>query len=326
MKAAWYDECGPAGEVLRVGQAEIPEPGPGEVRVRIEASGINPVDVKRRLGGRGAIGSERIVPHFDGAGVIDAVGAGVSGGRVGERVWLYEAQWQRSGGTAAEAVVLPARLAVPLPDGTGFEEGACLGIPALTAHRAVHAGGKVHGKVVLVTGGAGAVGNYAVQFAKMAGAQVIATVSSAEKAALASAAGADVVLNYREDGLAERIMEVTKGAGVDRIAEVEFGGNLKVSAEVLKVGGVLNAYASEAAREPAVPFYQLLYKSIVVNHVLVFQVPEEAKRHALEDISAGLVAGTLRHQVGRTFALDEIVAAHEAVEAGAEGKVVIDRF
>jgi len=332
MKAAWYDQCGAAADVLRVGQRGIPEPAAGEVRVRMEASGINPVDVKRRQGGRGVMGTARIVPHFDGAGVIDAVGEGVSAKRAGERVWIYEAQWQRNSGTAAEAVVLPGRLAVPLPAGTSFEEGACLGIPAMTAHRAVHASGEVHGKVLLITGGAGAVGNYAIQFARMAGAHVIATVSGIEKEAMARAAGAEAVLNYRTEDVAKRVMEITKGEGVDSVVEVEFGGNLGVSVEVLKVGGSINTYASEAVREPAVPFYQLLYKSITVNHILVFQMPEEAKRRAIDDIAAGLVAGTLRHQVGEAFALEDIAAAHEAVEAveaeeaGAGGKVVVNRF
>lgn len=326
MKAAWYEQCGSAAGVLRVGQEAIPEPGAGEVRVRMEASGVNPVDVKRRLGGRGALVSSQVVPHFDGAGVIDAVGEGVAEQRVGERVWVYAAQWQRDFGTAAEAVTLPADLAVPLPDGTSFEEGACLGIPAMTAHRAVYAGGEVHGQVLLVTGGAGAVGRYAIQLAKMGGAQVIATVSNEEKAAIAKSAGADVVLNYRRNDVVERVMDTTNGQGVDRIVEVEFGGNLPVSVEVLRVGGAINTYASEAVREPSVPFYQLLYKSIAVNHILVFQLSEKAKRRAIDDISAGLVAGTLTHRVGETFALDDIVAAHEAVERGDAGKVVLNLF
>jgi NADPH2:quinone reductase len=196
----------------------------------------------------------------------------------------------------------------------------------MTAHRAVHASGEIHGKVLLVTGGAGAVGHYAIQLAKMGGAQVIATVSSIEKEALARAAGADVVVNYRMEDVAKRVMEVTKGAGVDTVVEVEFGGNLETSVEVLKVGGSINTYASEAVREPVVPFYQLLYKSIAVNHILVFQIPEEAKRRAIDEITSGLVAGTLTHRVGAAFALDDIVAAHEAVEAGTLGKVVINRF
>lgn len=326
MKAAWYDECGAAADVLQLGHVEIPEPGSGELRVRMGASGINPVDFKMRMGGRGKPPASRVIPHHDGAGVIDAVGEGVSEERVGERVWLYEAAWQRSSGTAAEAVVVPAHLAVPLPDGTSFEEGACLGIPAMTAHRSVHASGEVHGKVLLVTGGAGAVGHYAIQFAKMAGAHVITTVSNEEKAALAKAAGADLVLNYKTEDVAARVKEFTKGEGVDSISEVEFGGNLETSLRVLKVGGSINAYASEADPEPKIPFYRMLYKGITLNHVIVFAMPEEAKRRAIEDITSGLVAGTLAHQVGMAFSLDDIAAAHEAAEAGVQGKVVINRF
>lgn len=323
MKAVWYDQCGAAGEVLQLGQLDNPDLVRGEVRVRMVVSGVNPVDVKRRQGGRGALDSPRVIPHFDGAGVIEAVGEGVSASRVGERVWVYEAQWQRDFGTACEAVCLPTGLAVKLPEGTSFEEGACLGIPAMTAYRAVHVGGTVDGLTLLVTGGAGAVGRYAVQFAKLGGARVIATVSSAEKEASARAAGADEVINYRTGSVAEQVLEMTGEAGVDRIVEVEFGGNLAVSLAVLKVGGVINAYASEADREPSLPFYELLYKSISLNPVLVFQVPPEAKQRAIETITEGLVAGSLSHQVGPTFVLAEIAAAHEAVEGGAIGKVLL---
>ena len=187
MRAVWYEQPGAAREVLRSGEAPTPHAGSGEVRIRLHTSGVNPVDVKRRQGGRGAMDGARIVPHFDGAGVIDEVGTGVPGARVGERVWVHEAQWQRDAGTAAEWIALPSGLAVPLPEGTSFAEGACLGIPALTAHRCVFADGEVRGRTVLVTGGAGAVGRYAVQFAKLGGAAVIATTSSPEKAGSARA-------------------------------------------------------------------------------------------------------------------------------------------
>ncbi|HEU5320133.1 MAG TPA: NADPH:quinone reductase, partial [Methylomirabilota bacterium] len=249
MRAAWYERNGPAAEVLRVGELPVPEPGPGEVRVRVVASGLNPNDVKARAGSR-PMGYPRVVPHQDGAGVIDAVGPGVPAARVGERAWLYIVQWQRPWGTAAEYTVVPARLAVTLPAHTSFAEGACLGIPAVTAHRCLFADGPLAGQTVLVTGGAGAVGHYAVQLAKWADATVIATVSSPEKAALAAAAGADHTVNYRTGDAAAEILELTGGAGVDRIVDVDFGANLPVSARVLKTSGTIAAYASTGEPEP----------------------------------------------------------------------------
>ncbi len=324
MRAAWYDRFGAATEVLEIGDVETPTPGPGEVRVRVAASGVNPVDVKRRLGGRGALEAGRVIPHFDGAGTIDRIGDGVGDDRLGRRVWLFDAQWQRSSGSAAEYVTLPAGRTVPLPDAVTFPEGAALGIPALTAHRCVFGDGSVDGRTVLVTGGAGAVGRYAIQFAKLGGARVIATVSSPEKAESALAAGADEVINYRTEVVAARVRELTGGAGVDRIVEVELGGNLPATLEIIKTNGVVAAYASEADREPPLPFYRLLYKSVTLRHVLVFQVPEEAKSAAIRDVSRWLDAGVLSHQLGPSFPLDRIAAAHEAVEAGAVGKVIVE--
>ena len=324
MRAVWYEANGAAAEVLRLGEIETPAPGPGEVRVQIAVSGINPVDVKRRLGGRGPMDSPRVVPHFDGAGVVEAVGEGVDKGRLGERVWLFEAQWQRSGGTAAEFATVPAGRAVPLPKTTSFAEGACLGIPALTAHGCLFGDGAVEGQTILVTGGAGAVGRYAVQFGKLAGARVIATVSSGEKAEIAKAAGADDVINYTAEDVAERVREITGGAGVERIVEVEFGGNLEASLGALKTGGVIAAYASNAAPEPTLPFYRLAYKQVTLRHVLVFLLAGEAKRRAVGDITHWLAAGKLTHDLGPGFALGEAAAAHQAVEDHAPGKVVLD--
>ena len=324
MKAVWYQEFGPAAQVIVTGAIEDPRPEPGEVRVRVQASGVNPIDVKRRLGGRDEMASPRVVPHFDGSGVIDAVGPGVSEERVGERVWIYEAQWQRDSGTAAELVTLPSDLAVRLPEGTSFAAGACLGIPALTAHRSVFADGEVRGKVVLVTGGAGAVGRYAVQFAKLGGAEVMATVSGDEKAESARAAGADHVINYRSGDLAARAQEITRGKGVDRVVEVEFGGNLKASVAALATGGTIATYASQAVPQPTLPFYELLYKSVTIQHVIVFLMPDDAKRRAVDDITRWLEEGALNHHLGPSFSLDDAVSAHEAVEGGAFGKVILE--
>ncbi len=323
MHAASYTKFGPAAEVLAIGELPDPAPSSGEVRIRVEASGVNPVDVKRRLGGRGEMTSERVVPHFDGAGVIDALGDEDSDFSVGDRVWFYEAQWGRDLGSAAELVVLPESLVSPLPQDVSFAEGASLGIPALTAYQCVFRDGPVMGLDILVTGGAGGVGQYAVQFAKLSGARVIATVSTDEKADLAASCGADEVLRYKTENVAKRVLELTNGEGVDRIVEVELGGNLETSLTVLKPNGVIAAYASDGVKEPKVPFYQLLYKNVTLRSELVFLMSEDAKSSAVEDIGAWLESGSLRHHLGPSYTLERIVEAHEAVESGVFGKVVV---
>jgi NADPH2:quinone reductase len=324
MRAVWYESNGAAADVLQVGELPTPEPAAGEVRVRLATSGLNPIDVKRRRGARGQTVEERTVPHFDGAGVIDAVGEGVAGSRRGERVWVYEGQWQRPMGTAADHIVLPERRAVPLPANTTFAEGACLGIPALTAHRAVFADGPIEGQTVLVTGGAGAVGAYAIQFAKLGGARVLTTVSTDEKAEIAADAGADYVFHYKAENVVQRITDLPGGGGVDRIVEVEFGGNLEQSLKVLKPNGVIAAYASDAVLEPKLPFYALAYKSAAARFVLVFMMPEDAKQKATSDIQRWLEDRQLRHYIARRFPLEETAAAHEALERGVIGNVVVE--
>jgi len=324
MHAVWYEGFGAAADVLQAGEKPTPQAGEGEVLVRLAVSGVNPVDTKRRLGGRGDMPGEYVIPGFDGAGVVEAVGGGVDARRTGQRVWVYNAQFGRTMGTSAEYCALPAHLAVPMADGASFDAGACLGIPALTAHRCVFGDGPVAGKTVLVTGGAGAVGSYAVQFAHLSGATVIATVSGTEKADLATRSGADHVVNYREEDVAARIMEITGGAGVDRVVEVEFGGNLKTNIAVLKVNGVIASYASEADRTPAVPFYELAYKCIAVRHEVVFLMPDAAREQAVTEIAGWLDAGKLIHNLGPRFPLADTAKAHEAVEGGAYGKVLID--
>lgn len=324
MRAVWYERNGGPEDVLEVGELPTPEPGPGEVRVHLVTSAINPVDLKRRRGARGQAVERLTVPHFDGAGRIEAPGEGVPETRIGERVWVFEAQWQRDLGTAAEAVVVPAERAVPLPDTTTYVEGACLGIPALTAYGAVFADGPVSGQTVLVTGGAGAVGAYAIQFAKLGGARVLTTVSSDEKAEIAADAGADYIFNYRAEDVVSRIQDLPDGGGVDRIVEVEFGGNLDQSIKILKPGGVIAAYASDAVPEPKVPFYQLAYRDAAVRCVLVFLLPERLKTAAVQDITRWLAAGELRHYIARRFPLAETAAAHAAMERGVIGNVVID--
>ena len=327
MRAAWYERKGPAREVLQVGEMPTPEPGPAEVRVRVHVSGVNPSDTKNRGGWRGnvAMPFPRVIPHQDGAGVIDQVGEGVPAARVGERVWLYEAQLGRAFGTAAEYVALPSANAVPLPENTTFAEGACLGVPALTAHYAVFADGLVTGQTVLVTGGAGAVGSYAVQLAKWGGATVIATVSSPEKAAVARELGADHVVNYRAEDVAERVRALAGGRGVDRVVEVSLGANLPAAVALLRPGGVIAAYSSDADSEPRVPFSALLRKNAVIRFVYVYEMGRAAHEAAIADVTRCLQAGTLRHLVDRHVPLADIAAAHEAVEGGAAiGNVVVD--
>jgi len=327
MRAAWYERKGAAREVLQIGELPIPEPGPGEVRVRVAVSGVNPSDTKGRGIWRGQteMPYPRIIPHQDGAGVIDAVGADIPDSRVGERVWIYEAQRGRASGTGAEYVIVPSGNTVRLPDGVSFVDGACLGVPAMTAHRCLFADGPIAGKTVLVTGAAGGVGQYAVQLAKWGGATVIATVSSPEKAAQARSIGADDIINYRQEDVVARVQELTGGAGVDRIVEVAFGANLPISVQVLKTNGVIATYSSDADPTPTVPFGQFLSKDITVRFVLVYVMGEQAHQEAIRDITTALEAGLLHPVAVQRFSLNEVAAAHEAVETGhTAGKVLID--
>jgi NADPH:quinone reductase len=322
MRAVWYERNG-AADVLHVGEMPDPTPGPGEVRVRIVTSGVNPSDWKRRQGLTRRMEFPRVIPHQDGAGVIDRVGPGVPASRLGERVWLYQAQIGRPFGTAAEYTVQPAERVIPLPANTSFTEGAGLGVPAMTAHRCVFADGPVAGKTVLVTGGAGAVGHCAIQLAKLHGARVIATVSSDQKAQIALAAGADYTVNYRTEDTVQRLMDFTGGAGVDHIVEVDFAGNFQVSREVLRSNGILAVYAAGVAPQPPVPL-QFKSSNVTVRFVLVYDMPEPAKQVAVQEITQLLEGGKLRHPSGPHFPLESARQAHQAVEGGAIGKVVLE--
>ena len=324
MKAAWFERKGPAREVLVVGDADRPSPAPGEVLVRVHASGVNPSDTKGRGGARGnaAMPWPRIVPHQDGAGTIEAVGDGVDPARIGERVWLYEAQWQRPFGTAAEYIALPTHQAARLPGAVDFAAGAALGVPAMTAHRCVFADGLVAGKTVLVTGAAGAVGFYAGQFAAHGGARVIATVSNEDQARLARDAGAELVINRRETDVAEAILAA--GLRVDRIVEVAFGANLATSLRVLAPNGVIATYSSDAEPEPKLPYWSLVLLDATVRFVLVYAMTREAHDAAAVAITEALEQGWLRHNIGARLPLERIAEAHELVEAGGAGKVVIE--
>ncbi len=321
MRAAIYRRPGPAAEVLTVTEVDTPMPGPGEVRVSVVVSGVNPTDWKSRSG-TGAVPGGFQVPNQDGAGVIDAVGDGVDLARVGERVWVYFAAWQHPYGTAAEQTVVPADHAVPLPDGIGFDLGASLGIPAMTAHRCLFADGPIDGRVVLVAGGAGAVGHFAIQLARAAGATVVTTVSSPAKAVLAEAAGAHHVVNYRTPDPAAQIRAVAP-AGVDRIVEVALTANLELDLAVAAPNAAIVTYANEPTA-PTLPVRDLMVRNLVLRFVLIYTVPEPALRLAAADLTTALRAGALTELTPHRYALDEIAAAHDAVESGVTGKVLVD--
>lgn len=323
MRAAVYRATGPADQVLRIEEIPTPEPGPGQVRVRLAVSGVNPTDWKARSGAvAGARAADFQVPNQDGAGEVDAVGPGVDPARVGERVWLYLAAYGNPYGTAAEYTVVPQERAVALPDGVGFDLGANLGVPALTAHRCLHADGPVGGRTVLVAGGAGAVGHFAIELARRAGATVIATVSGPEKGALATAAGAHHVVNYRTGDPAAEIRAVAPG-GVDRIVEVALADNLALDLAVAAPHASIVTYAADA-KQPSLPVRELMTRNLVLRFMLLYAVPAQALAAAVRDVSAALAAGALTPLPAHRFGLDDTAAAHDAVQAGATGKVLID--
>lgn len=326
MKAVWYERNGAARDVLQYGDMPDPEPGPGEVRVAIGWSGINPSDVKRRAGyNQPPLAYPRAIPNMDGAGRIDKVGQGVDPARLGERVWLHSTAHQRPFGTAAGYAVTPAARAFPLPAGVRMDVGAGLGVPAMTAHRCVFGAGAVQGKSVLVTGGAGAVGFYAIALAKWGGARVLATVSSAEKGIHARRAGADIVLNYRDEDVVDRVMAGTAGDGVDLVVDVDFGTNLAASLAVIKDNAVIATYASMGAPQPVLPAYTLTRKNLTVMGVLVYSMPPAAMLAAGTDINAWLSAGQAVHHLAERFSLERMADAHLAVESGSViGKVVVE--
>ena len=317
MKAAFYDRLGPARDVLQLGETPDPLPAAGEVRVRIQWSGVNPSDVKSRLGLRvGTMPFPRVIPHSDGMGVIDAVGGGVPSSRLGQRVWIWNAAWGRPHGTACDLVCLPQDQAVRLPDGVDGEGGACLGIPALTALHAVLLDGGVAGKTVFVAGGAGAVGHYAVQMASQLGAaRVLTSVSTPEKATLAQAAGADDVVLYKTQPLAERVADLTAGRGVDRIIELDLGVNAAADLEMLSPSGECVVYGTSVA-PLQLPFPPLTAKNLQLKFFLVYHLPAKDRAVAVATLTRMLERGALQHNIAARMPLDEIAKAHELVEQG----------
>jgi NADPH:quinone reductase len=324
MKAVWYDRTG-GPEVLTVGELPTPSPAPGEVLVRLATSGVNPSDWKTRSGSSRPMAFPRVVPHSDGAGTVEAVGEGVDRGRIGERVWIWNGQWKRAFGTAAECIALPSAQAVRLPENTPFDAGACLGIPALTALHALLTDGGVSGRRVLVTGGAGSVGHYAIQFARLLGAaQVLATVSSEEKAAHALGAGADRTVNYRAEDVPERIKALTGGHGVDRVVEVDVSGNAPTLPALLAPGGLCAVYGANGA-SAEIAFGPSILKGIAFRFFIVYELDAAQRATALGALGGWLEAGLLRHAVAARVPLAECAAAHRAVQEGRHiGNVVLD--
>lgn len=325
MKAAYYERQGKASEVLKLGDFPDPQPAPGEVRVRIHASGLNPSDIKARTGFSGPPAFPLVVPHQDGAGVIDAVGAGVSPARIGERVWLFETQYRRAFGTAADYAVVPESQAVRLPDNVSFEVGACLGVPALTAHRCLFADGDIAGRSVLVHGGAGAVGTAAILLAKWAGAWVVATVSTPDQAGAARRAGADLVIDRWSQDVGAIVKAATGQQGVDRIVDVGLQDNLDIDMNCLANGGVISAYAVGTAEDRlSLPLLNAMIGGCTFRFVYIYTVPGAAKAAAIAAISQCLADGAYAPTIGLRLPLDAIVEAHEAQESGRViGKIVV---
>ena len=323
MRAAYYEANGPASKVLRVENMTTPEPGAGEVRIKLATSGVNPSDVKSREGRTRKIAFPRVIPHSDGAGVIDKVGAGVPQSRLGERVWIWNAQWKRPFGTAAEYVTLPAALAVRLPDHIGFDQGACLGIPAMTAYHAIATAEADAASTLLIPGGAGGVGHYAIQFAKARGAVVITTVSSEEKAKLAREAGADHVIDYKREDVGAVVMDLTDKAGVDAVIEMDLAANARLYPSILHARSQVVVYGTGAAEAP-IPAQFMLVNAITLKWIFVYELTAQERAAAVGAINRMMEDKRLIHNVAKSFPFADMVSAHEAVEQGkALGNVVV---
>lgn len=327
MKAAWFESFGSAQDALILGEQPTPQPAPGEVLVRLHTTGVNPSDVKKRAGAfPNLLDGGLVIPHSDGAGVIEAVGEGVDASRIGERVFVYQAQYGRRLGTAAEYVALDAALAPKLPDEASFEVGACIGIPMMTAHRCVFADGDVNGQTILVTGGAGRVGYYAIQWAAQAGARVIATASNDADAALCRDMGASEVVNHREENWGEQVVAANGGEKVDRVVEVEFGVNLPEVLKCVRIGATIATYSSTVVPEPSLPFRDMMFMDLTLRMVIVYAMPEQAKEDAIRDTFEALAAGRLQHRIAHSVPFAEMARSHELIEQGGFGGCVVVRI
>jgi NADPH2:quinone reductase len=325
MRTISYSALGAAADVLQLSELETPAPTNDEVLVELHFSGVNPSDVKSRQGaGSGTPAFDRIVPHSDGSGIITAVGAGVSQDRIGERVWIWNGQWQRAYGTAATHIALHHTQAVVLPDAVTFETGAILGIPGLTAAHAVFGNGDVTRTTVLVQGGGGTVGLLAVQLAKWGGAKVITTCSKSDIDDCL-AAGADHVFDYRDAELVTKILDANNGQLVDRVIEVEFGLNIEADTSVIKQNGIIAAYGSAKSLTPEIPFRAMLFKAITLDIILIYLLPLDQRLQIIGCLNNALSENALSCPVARVFPLDKAVQAHELVESGVRnGAVLID--
>lgn len=324
MKAAWFEKFGSAEKVIQVGEQPKPVVALGQVLVKLATSGVNPSDVKKRAGASPSLLDDGLViPHSDGAGVIESVGPGVPEDRVGQRVWVYQAQYGRRLGTAAEYVVLDSNRAIHLPDNTEFSVGACLGIPVMTAHRCVYSDGDISGQVVLVTGGAGRVGYYAIQWALIAGAEVIATASNDADRDTCLALGASAVVNHREPDWGKQVLIASQGKKVDRVIDVEFGANLPQILNCIATSGVVATYSSTQVKQPSLPFIDMMFMDLTLRMILVYAMPESAKVHAIEAITEALQTGKLQHRIAHKVTLDQITEGHKLVEQGGFGGCVI---
>jgi NADPH:quinone reductase len=326
VKAVWYEGTGAAPDVLTFGDMPTPAAGAGEVRVRLHASGVNPADVGRRAGSYRAMEFPRVIPNSDGAGIVDQIGDGVTRFRIGQRVWFFNGQRNgRAFGTAAEYIALAEHLVTPLPDDVSFAAGATLGIPCMTAWCCLFSDGPVAGQTVLVTGGAGAVGHYAVQLAKGGGARVIATVSSPQKAEQARLAGADLVIDYKTEDVVARTLAFTDQRGVNRVADVDFGGNIATTLKLMAINSTIAVYATNGNRTPVVPVRDLMERCIMLRSLVLPALPPPLHAAAQADISKWLAAGKRIHNIAAQFPLSETAKAHLAVEKGDKlGTVIVD--
>lgn len=324
MKAAWFESFGAPSDTIIIGEQPTPTVGPGEVLINIKATGVNPSDVKKRQGAfPNLLDSGPVIPHSDGAGIIQAVGEGVDASRIGERVFVYQAQFGRRFGSAAEFVAIDSLRAPKLPDNTSFEVGACIGIPIMTAHRCVFADGDVAGQTLLITGGAGRVGYYAIQWAKQAGATVIATASNPNDVGTCKAMGADYVVNHREDNWGEQVLVCSGGNKVDRVVDVEFGASLPEVLKCIRIGGTIATYSSTVVPQPQLPFKEMMFMDLTLRMVIVYAMPEKAKQQAVADTFKALSEDKLQHRIAHSLPFIEMAKSHELIEQGGFGGCVV---
>jgi len=326
MKAAWYEETGAAGDVFQTGHIEDPIAGSGEVVIRVHVHGVNPTDCKRRSGQRGRMAFPRVIPGYDAAGVIESVGDGVDPGHIGQRVWAWECAQLKWDGAAAQRVRVPASRAMPLPHGASFDDGASLGVPAITACHALMLGGPLEGETVIVTGAAGAVCNYAVQLAKRMGATVIGVVRGADdRADDARRAGADHIINTDHQSLKEAALDLTNGKGARTMIDVDLGAHLDFAWRIVAQNGTISSFGTASNPAPALDWPKFMYRNIRICGVAIFEVPEGEKQRAVSFLQASLEAGALWHRIDSRFPLEGIAAAHERQETGRpRGKVLVD--